>query len=157
MVKIGMKQNKIIKRRIVFLILIIIWLCVIFIFSSQSGEESGNTSNKLLLSFINIYEKITNTIVDKDIAIKKLGYPIRKLAHFTEYFILGLFVFEYINTYKTKYKLLKTIAFCFICACLDEVHQMFSIDRGPSFIDSLIDTFGSIVGSSILKLINKKR
>ncbi len=152
-----MKQNKIIRRRRIFLILIIIWLCVIFIFSSQSGEESGNTSSRLILGIVNIYEKITNTIVDKDLAIEKLSYPIRKLAHFTEYFILGLFVYEYVNTFKTKYKLLKTICFCFTCACLDEVHQIFSIDRGPSFIDSLIDTSGSIVGSSLLKLINKKR
>lgn len=79
-----MKQNKIIRRRRIFLILIIIWLCVIFIFSSQSGEESGNTSSRLILGIVNIYEKITNTIVDKDLAIEKLSYPIRKLAHFTE-------------------------------------------------------------------------
>ena len=80
-------------KRIIYLILVILWLSVIFIFSNQSGEESGNTSKKLIINIINVYEKITNSEVDRDIVIEKMQYPIRKLAHFTEYFILGILMF----------------------------------------------------------------
>ena len=141
-------------KRIIYLILVILWLGVIFMFSSQNGEDSGNTSKELIIKIVNVYEKITNKEVDMNIAIEKMQYPIRKLAHFTEYFILGIFMFLFINTYNFKNKLLITIGICFICASFDEIHQIFSDNRGPSIIDVFIDTFGSIVSSSILKKNN---
>ena len=43
---------------------------------------------------------------------------------------------------------------CFLYAVSDEIHQMFSIERGPGVIDVLIDTLGSLASIIILNRKN---
>ena len=142
-------------KRIIYLILTILWLSVIFSFSSENGQTSQNTSESFTSSIIIFYEKITKNDVNNDELIDILDPPIRKIAHFTEFFILGLLIFNFTDTFNTstKRKILYSISFCMLCAIIDETHQLFSIERAPRILDILIDSLGSI---SIITFINRK-
>lgn len=139
------------KKKIVSWLLVIIWLLVIFFFSSQNGESSSGLSN----GFLAMIENITKLPLNND----AFRFIIRKVAHFTEYLILGVFVLNLINCYRnlTKKEIILGIFFCFIYAVTDEFHQMFVGGRSPQSVDVLIDTTGSIVGSLLFYLFGKRR
>lgn len=109
---------------------------------------SGDLSNGLLRNILDLL-KLTNA---EELAIK-YHTPFRKLAHFSEYFILGMLIYSNISEYsKKKYILVITIALCTLYATTDEVHQLFVEGRFCSFIDVLIDTAGASVGAFIIHL-----
>lgn len=136
------------------LILIIIWMVVIFMFSQQNAVSSLNTSEGLLYDILSIFKLSHENIIN---LIDILGGPIRKLAHFSEYAILGLLVLYYLNDYQSlsiKRIIVYEILFCFLYACSDEIHQYFIPGRAMMFKDVLIDTSGSIlsaIGYSLCK------
>ena len=114
---------------------------MIFLFSSQPGEESSKISNDLI---------------------------IRKLGHFSEYMALGFFSFSYLsnlfveNNNVKDFKKTGILSFLFsvIYASSDEFHQTFVQGRDGNIIDVLIDSSGALVGilisSIIYFLITKK-
>ena len=70
-----------------------------------------------------------------------------KIFHFLEFFILGLLVqlsFIEAKTFSNKEIVFMSLIFCFIIACLDELHQNFVQGRHPSIDDLLFDFFGII-------------
>lgn len=134
------------------LILIIIWMIIIFMFSNQSATQSSKLSDSLIdNTIVKVYE-IFNGKVNKEQRAKiidKYSYFIRKSAHFTLYFILGILCFTFFKDF-TKHYVIYSIMVCFLYAVSDEIHQMFSIERGPGVIDVLIDTLGSLASIIIL-------
>jgi len=69
------------KSFLVFSIITIIWVMFIFSFSMQSGEESHQTSGGIVAMVIDI-------LFPHDFAyVEQLEFCLRKLAHFTEYFV----------------------------------------------------------------------
>ena len=73
---------------------------------------------------------------------------LRKVAHFTEFACLGMFLTRLL--YWMKKPRVLALAGAFLVACSDETIQRFVPDRGPSFKDVLIDTSGAIVGIVLL-------
>ena len=73
---------------------------------------------------------------------------LRKVAHFTEFACLGACLTRFLFLLK-KPRLL-ALAGAFLVACCDETIQRFVPDRGPSFKDVLIDTFGAVIGMTLL-------
>lgn len=141
-------------KKAIYLILITICLITIFLFSSKNAKESNSTSKNLISQGIIIYEKITNTNIDNKIVVKKLNYPVRKIAHFTIFLILGIFIYSFIAETKIDKKVLLSIILCLTCAIFDEIHQIFSLNRTPQILDIIIDVLGSITSITIL---NKKK
>ena len=147
-------------------IFVILWMVVIFMFSSANGELSSNNSTGLINSTISV---IDNTLVsvhlkekpltklEKLELIETLNVPIRKLAHFTEYLILCLLWINALNKSNVKHKYLLAILFSIIYAISDEYHQTFISGRSGQLLDVLIDSSGVITGSIINKLLNKIR
>ena len=134
-------------RKLTKALLLVVWMGVIFMFSSQNGEESSGISNGILLTLMNV-------VPMENLSIETLSFFIRKAAHFTEYAILGLLV--YINLrYKDKKHLVWSVLFCFIYAISDEIHQYFVPMRACSFIDFIIDTSGAIFALFICQWIRK--
>ena len=134
------------------LILIIIWMIVIFMLSNQPADKSGDLSNGLINNtIVRVYEVFNGKVSDEKRVeiLEKYGYPVRKLAHFTEYFILGIlcYIYFYGNTHAFIYSLI----LCFVYACTDEFHQYFVDGRYCSIIDVFIDSFGSLVSLCIYK------
>ncbi len=128
------------KRKILSWVLFLGWLLMIFFFSSQNGEESGNLSNGILL-FI---EKVTHVPLTNEIA----SFIIRKCAHFTEYMVLGILTIQLYSEYypvNKKYFFL-ALLFCTVYAISDEIHQLFIENRAGNIYDVTIDSLGSMFG-----------
>ena len=117
----------------------------IFVMSSFDATSSSNQSNFIV-------DIITSIINIKDIGL--LSLIIRKLAHFIEYFILGVLVINFITRYDKK--IIIAILLCIIYATSDEIHQIFVPGRSCQIIDIMIDSLGSIMGIYLYKLITKK-
>ena len=114
-------------ERTIFGILSIITFIAIFLFSNQNGEESSSTSGKFVRAIINI-TPITRNIdkIRKEEIIENSQFIVRKLAHFTIYFILGVNVAGFINTFNklnSKQIILIALSLCVLYAILDEIHQ----------------------------------
>jgi len=76
------------RRKIIFSVLAVLWMCLIFWFSSKTAVDSTEQS-------IFITERFFRLFMDNP-SKEFLGMAeniIRKIAHFTEYFILAGFVF----------------------------------------------------------------
>lgn len=149
------KFDKKIQIKILKIILIIIWMMAIFIFSSQKGTESGNTSRKFTIAIIQI---ITGkNLALEDPFVEGIQLFIRKLAHFTIYAIGGFLIMNYAyTTEKTmKQKILYSIAFGAGYAITDEIHQFFVSGRSAQVLDVAIDTAGVIIGVLIYLALRK--
>ncbi|WBW96197.1 VanZ family protein [Oceanirhabdus sp. W0125-5] len=138
------------KKRAIRWGLVIGWMIVIFMFSSDVAETSNEKSNFIV-------EIIDAVGVDVENVFKgNIEFLIRKLAHFTEYGILSVLIyravtFEYLIKgvkvfTKKHYTKCFTISILitFMYACSDEFHQLFVPGRDGSIRDVLIDTSGGI-------------
>lgn len=137
-------------KKKISIILVIVWMILIFIMSSFDATNSSNQSNFI----VNIISNIFN-INNLDI----LSYIIRKLAHLTEYTILGILTLNMTrqNNIKTNIGIIIGIIF----AISDEIHQIFVPGRSCQITDILIDILGIFIGyiiyKYILKLIKRKK
>ncbi len=131
-------------------ILLILWMIIIFYFSHQPVNESSQLSEGISKPIVEKLESIIKT----DIVEEKFDYLIRKIAHFTEYMILGILMYiaSSKNNIPRNKKVLWCILLCALYAITDEVHQAFVPGRAPRVFDVLIDTAGSITGILITKL-----
>ena len=76
------------------IILLILWMGLIFSFSNQTGTSSSSLSTKVLTRIaITIDKDMTDEEIDE--FVDKYSFIIRKVAHLTIYFILG--ILAYIN------------------------------------------------------------
>jgi len=125
----------------------LLWMFLIFLMSSFDATESANQSNFIVNIITDIF-KIEN--------IELLSLIIRKLAHFTEYLILGFLTINMLNKNDISKKYLISILICIIYATSDEIHQIFVPGRACQIRDVLIDSIGSITGVYLYKLINTK-
>lgn len=142
-------------KLIISIIIVILWLVVIFVFSSMNENTSHIQSQKVVQK---IYT--SKQIVENNKIIKKNKYDqkIRKIAHVTEFAILNILLVNLIYQLKEKFKLkylIISIILTFVYACTDEIHQIFVQGRTSSFIDVLIDTIGAITTSLIIYIIYK--
>lgn len=114
-------------RKIIYAILLIIWMVTVFMFSNESREESSGTSGNTIRAIINMIPSIRQmNDTEKEEIVKMLQPYARKLAHFTIYTVGGILAFLNINEYDidNKRKILISILFGFIYAITDEIHQM---------------------------------
>ena len=82
-----------------------------------------------------------------------LNRIVRKLAHLTEFTILGGVLYMILRRYITYGTVIKTIGLGMFIACLDEFIQLFSPGRSSQFSDILIDTVGIFIGVLVVKLV----
>ena len=147
-----MTKNKKIKA-IIFLSLTIALTLFIFMNSLESGEESGKKSDFLVdicLSFLGIFG------VETDVYI--LGVFIRKLAHFTEYFVLGLTSSLFLSQISHKKFILISPIYCLVIAFCDEfVMQMITAGRAPRFTDVLIDFSGVLLAFALVCIFRSRK
>ena len=146
--------------KVVKICFLVLWMALIFSFSNQKDVESSNVSDSFIdRTVVKIY-KIFNENITKEKEneiIEKYTYPIRKFAHYTLYFILGILSFLVVKDYSINKKLIiYSLLICFLYACSDEFHQLFIIGRSARVLDVMIDTFGSLCGISIFYIFNKK-
>ena len=130
--------------------LVILWMAVIFMFSAQVGNDSANLSGGLTRFlaklFIDDFESMEAFAQGQIIA--SFAYPIRKLAHFSEYLILSVLCFFAVKSHEKedKFAAVISVIISFFYAVSDEIHQYFVPDRACKLLDVLIDTSGAITG-----------
>ncbi len=152
------KRNRISLRTLFWLLCTLVWCGVIFHFSAQDATDSNQASDSVLRK---IMEVCTGWIpadaadVDSDSHIV-VAFIVRKIAHFTLYFILGLFssatVFS--DGVERNRKLgrcwLCAWGFCIFYAATDEFHQLFVSGRTGRPLDVCIDSSGALLSSLIV-------
>ncbi|MBE6585256.1 MAG: VanZ family protein [Ruminococcaceae bacterium] len=132
-------------------------MLLIFGFSAESGEESGDRSHEITEGIVQVVVPSYPSMspIEQEVTVEKFHLPIRKIAHFCEFGLLGLLTAAFMNTLGKGKKWLWWVipaAFCLLYAISDEVHQMFT-ERGPAVKDVLIDFTGSVTGIIVMNLI----
>lgn len=151
-----LRQNK----KVFHSILVIIWMFVIFNFSSQNGPKSTNTSDVVTSMVVNVTTSVTNKNVSREEVKKRVEdstFLVRKMAHFTEYLILGILVLQLLSDYTkiNKRMLIVSLIICYLYAVSDEVHQIFIPGRTAKVLDTFIDGAGSLVGITIYSIYQR--
>ena len=131
---------------------------VIYGFSAQDAGASSNLSYQVSYKIV----EIGNEILDKGLdetqiadCAGQIGYPVRKLAHMTEYFLLAVAVSFPFYVYGLRgFPLMLVAGFiCVAFAAGDEYHQSFVAGRGPSVKDVGIDSIGAFFGILTVQII----
>lgn len=142
--------------RILFICLLCATFFAIFRFSAQNGVESSSLSQKVTVKFVNIFPYTKNLSAETKAKLVAHGEIIvRKIAHFSIYTLVGIFIMAFMSTFNTKLKIQFGVSILvgLIYAITDEYHQSFIPGRGPSAIDVCIDTCGVIFGILIVLAI----
>ena len=135
----------------------LLMMYIIFSFSAQPGEVSGNLSYKISYEIIETKsELLSENLSSEEIAYKADGihYYVRKAAHMTEYFLLAIAISFPLYVYGVRGIWLMLLAgiVCVGFAGLDEYHQSFVAGRGPSVRDVGIDSIGVLFGITFVRL-----
>ncbi|MGN1322896.1 MAG: VanZ family protein [Bacilli bacterium] len=132
------------KEIIISWMLLVIWMIFIFIMSSFNGNISSNQSGSIADLIYNLFN-ISDT--------EKVSLIVRKCAHVSEFFILGILVINLVSKYNVKHIYLISFIICVLYASSDEFHQLFVSGRSGQVTDVLIDLIGVVLGLSIYCLI----
>ena len=148
-------MNKLKILRVILIILIILWTCLIFLFSSQDGGESSGFSRKFVEFFVKDPEMVD-----------KIEPYVRKLAHFSEYGLCGVLFISLFSTYEwtDRRKVATSILIGVWYAIMDEIHQLMVPGRSGALKDVYIDSLGIATGVigmliviKIFEIIKNKR
>lgn len=164
---------------------VLFYFLVICIFSAQDGDETGNLSREVAEEVARVVVAVSGDHTEKDIfsLAEFFEHPLRKLAHFSEYAVLGglfcgcflpvmgeirLRTAEQISKLPVQKRkknglmrscglYVKCIITVMIFAICDEIHQYFVPGRLASVWDVLLDTSGCTLMCLILYLICDRR
>ena len=132
-----------------WILYIMLGLIVFFIW--DNSLQNGGTSDGFSLIFAEWLAPIADKLGFYG-NIWALNRIVRKLAHLTEFTILGGVLYVVLRRYIEYGTVVKTIGVGIVIACLDEFIQLFSLGRSSQVFDVLIDTIGIIIGISVVKL-----
>ncbi|MEG0313670.1 MAG: VanZ family protein [Erysipelotrichaceae bacterium] len=125
----------------------------IWINSMQDGTTSSDLSNGIINEFLSFFQNI--------VPLDVLHIAVRKLAHFSEYALLGILIFLVIKLYTDNLAIItfSSISYTFIVACIDELIQTQVPGRSGCFTDVMIDSSGAIIFIliSVLIVLEKNR
>lgn len=129
---------------------LILWAAVIFFFSAQPGNVSGEQSHRIsefLANFFNLHQ-FENVLHSAEIIV-------RKCAHVAEYAVFGALTALCLSFhpfgFKTRFGLSVLAAMAY--GATDEIHQFFVPGRTSRLYDVGFDTFGGTIGALITLLI----
>lgn len=130
------------------LLLLLIWSN-----SLQPATASDALSTGVLAQLQQFWYNITGS------AFPLSNHLLRKIAHFSEFFLLGLFTtFTGAACSQKKIRFLPAVLYVgLLSAVLDETIQYFSPGRGPQVMDVLIDHSGFCCGLLLALLLRNWR
>ena len=129
----------------------ILMMYVIYSFSAQTGEVSGQLSYKISYKIVETKNQLLNenkSSAELAVSADTIHFYVRKAGHMTEYFLLAVAISFPLYVYGVRGIWLVILAgiICVGFAGLDEYHQPFVADRGPSLRDVGIDSIGALIG-----------
>ena len=145
--------------RVLKIVCLVAWMGLIFSFSMDNGVQSKEKSNGVVLwlSKLILREEIPKEEQEK--YIEKYSRYIRKTAHFSLYFVLGILSIIVLEDFHplTWKEVLSAIFFVFLYACSDELHQLFINERSGQLLDVAIDTIGGTSSILCYYLLRRKK
>lgn len=129
----------------------LLMMYLIYSFSAQTGEVSGQLSYRISYQIIETKNEILNLNMSYDeIAseAQEIHYYVRKAAHMTVYCLLAIAISFPLYVYRVRgiWLILLAGIFCVAFAGFDEYHQSFVEGRGPSVKDVGYDSVGALIG-----------
>lgn len=135
-------------KRIVYTAITVVLIFFIWIQSCLPANASGKESSWVL--------NVLNTIAEF-VGIKSAftSHTIRKLAHFTEFAMLGIFLLLTVNTFKLNRlkKYFFVFAGCLSVAVCDECIQLIIPGRAGMIKDVILDFTGAFFGIILVSII----
>lgn len=127
-----------------------------FIFFASTGNFSASNTSLLIRPVVLwLFPDISNE------RLQAIHFIIRKLAHFTEYAVLGLLAARaFIESSRAglrRHWFFDALVLIIIYALSDEYHQSFVASRTASIYDSLIDISGGLVALLIVAVWRQRR
>jgi VanZ family protein len=136
------------KRTVILWSITAVYTFLIFNNSLYTGTSSGSLSRMVsawLLSFVN---KAGFTI-----SFDLFHHYVRKLAHFSEYFLLAVLVLTSVHLTMKRKKWMPLLAFGLAVPLIDEAIQHFVPGRYGCLHDSLIDMSGYLCGLIFTRIV----
>ncbi len=152
-----MKDNKKIIAFVIFAVLTVVWMLVIFGFSSNNADDSTEQSNVVTEIVLRIFKWDFDELseAEQQSLISQYDGLVRKLAHFTAYAVLAflwyltVYLFP-LSYFAGRYKpICISFPLCVVFAVSDEYHQSFVDGRAGRFSDVLIDSSGALFGTAL--------
>jgi len=131
---------------------LILWLVVIFIFSTDAFASS-ETSRVITPALQLLFPWFSNYQLEFWHAV------LRKLSHIAEYFVLAVLTYRVLRQYKsdlTQAKL-RTLSFAVFAGAFDELHQRFTLFRTASPVDIGYDCLGAVVALLLIATYEYRR
>lgn len=132
------------KKKVLFWILVFLsagWLVFIILRSLKPAEASDLESGRLLA----IAQKILPFVTMK---------LIRKIAHFTEFAVLGALLAGAMLNYWGKRNWLTVLLICLLSALADETVQLFVEGRSGQVSDVWLDFLGAFTATILIVIIS---
>ena len=140
--------------RWIFLIGAVLWMCFIFGMSAAPGKESDETSGRLVAIVQQLFFQKWADLPEEEflLSMSKLNYLIRKMAHFTEFAVLGTWLSLFFMTIRKSFGVLFCGAMLIgtLYSAADEIHQLFVSERNAALFDVFIDIAGVFAGAMIV-------
>lgn len=132
--------------RAILLILLLGTFFIIFGFSNQDAEESGNLSSNIAKFMLKQVHH--DDIENKEQILERTESVIRKIAHFSIYTLVGFLLMALASTYNLKENKKIIISLCIgaLYATSDEIHQLFIPGRSGQITDVILDSMGVLLG-----------
>lgn len=143
--------------RICFL-LSFLWMMFIFMMSQQNADTSTETSLRAgtLVAELVVPGYRDWPAAEQRALAMQIDYPVRKLAHASEYTVLGILYSLSVLSVSAIPKWRKLLCTAFplgvLYAMSDEFHQLFVPGRAGRVSDVLIDSSGVLLGIAIVSL-----
>lgn len=135
-------------RKIISILLVLLWMMLIFSFSSSTGEESSGMSDKVIETITLTLTDVKKNSEEMENIKNKYSFIVRKSAHFFVYFMLGIIVMNAFYTFGVnKYMVIYASIICILYAITDEFHQTFVDHRSGQISDVLLDSSASLIAS----------
>lgn len=141
-------------KKAISITLVIIWMIIVFLFSSQIGDDSQVTSGNTIRKIITFLNNDIDRVRLEEI-VEFLQPFTRKLAHFILYTLGGIVIFNMFNcfTLQKNKKIICSFLTGALYASTDEIHQLFVPGRSGMIKDVLIDSLGIITGILIYIIV----
>ena len=144
-------------RKKIFLLLAILWMGVIFWFSSRNAELSAMDSTRIGRAIADMLAKGFTGWDEsaKEAFVLSVDHAVRKTAHFLEYMILGILLSGVFAEYRMRpLRWMKRVWISgTLYAVTDELHQIFTPGRSCQLSDVILDSCGVAVGILLALLV----
>lgn len=152
---------RLLDKRLMWWLPALLVMVMIFGLSQMDAEASSSLSGGMLDRLLKGLEHL-GILPWKlsDPTLEKLSFLIRKLAHFTEYALLGasfVLPFAFHLQKRGRSLILSAISCAAAYASLDEFHQLFISGRSGQLRDVCLDTAGACMGVFLLYWLLRRR